>query len=139
MPCLTIEQIEQLAHGSAEGAEIEGWRRHLSECDKCRRQYEEALANEDALRKLRRQPDSDTHRSEQATGPAIKIEGYEIVREVGRGAQAIVYEAIQKGTKQTVALKILLEAMVTHEARRWRFEREMELAARLKHANCIRG
>lgn len=66
-----------------------------------------------------------------------ELEGYEIVREIGRGGMGVVYKAIQLSTKRAVALKVLLEGPFASEAARKRFEREIELAAQLRHANII--
>jgi len=74
-----------------------------------------------------------------AAGPTmgLQIEGYEIVRELGRGGQAVVYEALQRSTKRKVALKVLLEGALASKATRRRFEREIELVAQLRHPNII--
>jgi len=66
-----------------------------------------------------------------------ELEGYEIVREIGRGGMGVVYKAIQRSTKRAVALKVLLEGPFASDASRKRFEREIELAAQLRHANII--
>ena len=65
------------------------------------------------------------------------IEGYEIVRELSRGGQGVVYQGIQTGTKRKVAIKILLAGEHASESSRRRFEREIELVAQLKHPNII--
>lgn len=63
--------------------------------------------------------------------------GYEILREIHRGGQGIVYQAIQKGTKRKVAIKVLLEGHYASDAARRRFEREIELIAQLRHPNIV--
>lgn len=63
--------------------------------------------------------------------------GYELLREIHRGGQGIVYQAIQKGTKRKVAIKVLLEGHYAGESARRRFEREIELIAQLKHPNIV--
>ena len=73
--------------------------------------------------------------SAAAGGPAI--EGYEIIREIHRGGQGVVYQAIQKSTKRKVAIKVLLEGPYASKSARRRFEREIELVAQLKHPNII--
>lgn len=71
--------------------------------------------------------------------PAVgaEIEGYELQEEIHRGGQGVVYRAIQLGTKRQVALKVLLEGPFASETARRRFEREVELAASLRHANIV--
>jgi serine/threonine protein kinase len=65
------------------------------------------------------------------------IPGYEVLKQIGRGGMGIVYKAIQKSTKRLVALKLLLEGPFASDNARKRFEREIALAAQLKHANII--
>ncbi len=40
---------------------------------------------------------------------AIQIAGYQVLREISRGGQAVVCEAIQSSTKRKVAVKIMRE------------------------------
>lgn len=64
--------------------------------------------------------------------------GYQIVREIHRGGQGVVYQAIQKATKRKLALKMLREGPLTGSPRdRSRFEREIEILAQLNHPNIV--
>ncbi|MCG3125219.1 MAG: Serine/threonine-protein kinase PknD [Phycisphaerae bacterium] len=65
------------------------------------------------------------------------IDGYAIHEEIYRGGQGIVYRATQLGTKREVALKVILEGPYAGDDARRRFEREVELAASLKHPNIV--
>ncbi len=69
--------------------------------------------------------------------PSDMIEGYELVKELHRGGQGVVYQAVQKSTKRKVAIKVLLEGPFASHATRRRFEREIELVANLKHPNIV--
>lgn len=66
-----------------------------------------------------------------------ELPGYEIVREVSRGGQGIVYEAIQIRTRRRVALKILRQDHGLRRSQRARFEREIEIAAALHHPGIV--
>ncbi len=90
-------------------------------------------------RKLREVIDETETGEPSATAvPAhVAIEGYEIIRELHRGGQGVVYEAIQKSTKRKVAIKLLLEGRFASPSARRRFQREVTLAAGLKHPNII--
>lgn len=68
---------------------------------------------------------------------AARIQGYQLLEELHRGGQGVVYRAVQLGTKRTVALKVLLEGPFAGENARRRFEREIELAASLRHPNIV--
>ena len=56
--------------------------------------------------------------------PQPVIEGFDILHELHRGGQGIVYEAVQKSTKRKVAIKLLLEGVYASRIARKRFERE---------------
>lgn len=65
------------------------------------------------------------------------LSGYEIVREVHRGGQGVVYQAVQQATKRNVAIKVLSQGPFASAAGRTRFEREVETLARVRHPNIV--
>jgi len=79
---------------------------------------------------------STGHRPGPATR-AISIEGYDIVREVHRGGQGVIYEAVEKSAKRKVAIKVLLGGQHADKSAQKRFEREIELVAQLRHPHII--
>jgi serine/threonine protein kinase len=66
-----------------------------------------------------------------------RIGEYELIREVSRGAQGIVYRARQPNTQRDIALKRLIAGSLATPAMRARFEREVEAAAGLRHPNLV--
>ncbi len=74
---------------------------------------------------------------QSAASISDSIEGYEVLSEIHRGGQGVVYKAIQQATKRTVALKVLLEGPYASAKQRLRFEREIDLVAGLRHPNIV--
>ncbi len=67
--------------------------------------------------------------------PMPQVEGYEIAGPLGQGGMGTVWGAVQLSTRREVALKLLGKGMIGSEKDRARFEREVELTARLHHPN----
>ncbi len=63
--------------------------------------------------------------------------GYRIIREIHRGGQGIVFEAIQESTNRTVAIKVLKRGPFADTAELARFEREVHVLSRLNHPNIV--
>lgn len=62
---------------------------------------------------------------------------YILRQRIGVGGMSVVYEAFQANIKRKVAIKILPAYMAANDTNRQRFEREVELAARLEHPNIL--
>lgn len=73
--------------------------------------------------------------------PAIDIEGFEIVREIGRGGMGVVFEAIQHALQRRVAIKVLggsvSGSLTDGNQRLARFHTEARAAARLRHPHIV--
>ncbi|MFH0981735.1 MAG: serine/threonine-protein kinase [Planctomycetota bacterium] len=83
-------------------------------------------------------PDGVTTQSADAPSPpSDSFAGYQIVREIHRGGQGVVYQAIQKSTHRKVALKVMREGPFAGPADRARFEREVQILGQLQHPNIV--
>jgi eukaryotic-like serine/threonine-protein kinase len=65
-----------------------------------------------------------------------RVEGYEVVGELGRGGAAVVYRARHLGLNRLVALKMLVGSPQVGNLRE-RLRREAQALARLKHPNIV--
>ncbi len=77
-------------------------------------------------------------RSVPARGAHPSIDGYDLLHEIARGGQGIVYLAVQRSTRRQVALKLLIERGFATAAARRRFEREIELLASIDHPGIVK-
>ncbi len=62
---------------------------------------------------------------------------YELLEEVGRGGQGVVFRAWQKSLNRTVAVKIIEIGQLTTSAHLKRLRREAEAAAKLNHPGIV--
>ena len=70
--------------------------------------------------------------------PTPTLPGYELLDKIGEGGMGVVWKAIQLGTKRRVAIKFLGTRAFGSERAQRRFEREVELSAKLEHPNVAR-
>jgi len=151
--CPTQADFDRYHAGEMDEAEAAGVQAHLDGCSKCAvRDASLVAAHEDLLARLRgltkespAQVAPPSNRTQTApdssekprSRPHVTITGYDVIVELSHGGQGIVYRAKQKSTNREVAIKVLLEGAYASDAARKRFQREIELAAQLKHPNII--
>ncbi|GMU84478.1 MAG: hypothetical protein AMXMBFR47_43470 [Planctomycetota bacterium] len=131
--CPPVEVLETLALGRSPE---DGWAGHVEGCATCRSTLERIR---DDNRFLSSFANGLGLPAPPAAGPtgAVSIPGYEIVREIHRGGQGVVYEALQLSTKRPVAVKVMKQGPFATIADRARFEREVETLSRLNHPNIV--
>ena len=115
---------------------------HIGGCDRCRASVEEFRESNAFLAgvstALRAQESNEpVTNGEAAAVVPDPVAGYEIQEEIHRGGQGIVYRAVQTRTRRTVAIKMLLGGRSSTERQRERFEREIRIAAALRHPNIV--
>ena len=68
---------------------------------------------------------------------SLVIPGYRILREIHRGGQGVVYQAMQESTHRKVAIKVLKEGPLADLTELTRFDREVDILSRLNHPHIV--
>jgi len=80
---------------------------------------------------------ADGYTNQSGCPTAVTFPGYRVIREIHRGGQGIVFEAVQESTDRVVAIKVLRRGPFADPAEFARFEREAHLLGRMNHPNIV--
>jgi serine/threonine protein kinase len=165
--CLSQDLVERYVGGNCSGQEERIVETHSTQCEECRRRIESersdtpaqeepdsvkpnvharvtatvesAVCRDDNPTKSMTE-DSTDRLVQRAFGEGVDtaFEGYKVLGQIGEGGAGTVWRALQLSTQRQVALKVLGMGTFASEKARLRFEREVELTARLEHPNIAR-
>lgn len=132
--CPPPRDLESFAVGGDGAAPVGG---HVQRCVACRELVDEIRENQRFLRGAARALASALDRPTNPASTPGSVAGFELIEEISRGGQGIVYRAVQTATKRPAAVKMLLTGSLASSRQQNRFEREIEYAARLRHPNIV--
>ena len=118
MSCLSNENLAALVGGSADAEQLSTWKAHISKCDTCATRFarkqvglspselvSDPSADPDATITVKPNLDAGA-----AGAPSDAIPGYLILKELHRGGQGVVYQAIQDPLRHEGTVKADEEA-----------------------------
>lgn len=134
--CLDLMTLDKLVRDP--GAHLDpDCGRHLHSCEKCRDLLAQMRRDDRFLERFR----SSRGESAEASSPGhghVCVNGYSVLGVIAYGGQGVVYRGTQHGTGREVAIKVPIGDALRRPSTRYRFEREIELTARLDHPGIVR-
>jgi len=133
-------ELAAIARSDPQAPVVDGLPAHLTECPVCAAIVDRIAADNALLAEFAQAaPMPPAPRSTEESGPIQSgpILGYRLGDEIHRGAQGAVYRAEQLATRRTCAVKMLLRGRFAGERERIRFEREVEVVARMRHPSIV--
>jgi len=128
-PVTTVVRPRCERCGKDVSAEVRNGRRGQYVCQACQT---DLMAQEGGLRRL----------MQEAAGKprdpaALRLDGYEIGEELGKGGMGVVYRAVRKAGGQPAAVKIMLARVAVSDSARKMFLREIDVSRQLVHPNIV--
>lgn len=112
-----------------------------AECASSLRELERELGEADAFlgefKAVASVPATPSQRAPVASGDDGPIRGYQLGEEIHRGGQGAVFHAEQLATRRHCAVKMLLGGKFASDKQRLRFEREVEVVAKMRHPSIV--
>ncbi len=130
--CPPVQALEQFSLHPSDGDDIA---EHITRCSVCAAAIKQMREANDLLHEFISANSGEL--GVQTSSHADRLPGYELLEELYRGGQGVVYSARQLATKRIVAVKLLLQGAFATSKQLHRFEREIELVASLKHPNIV--
>lgn len=133
-PCPPEETLALVAAGTDVDPAVQA---HVRSCPACAgaiaEMHEDARFLAEAAPMLR--SGARARRGEITVGDSIP--GFTILGEIHRGGQGVVYKAWHEPTHRFLAIKLLLQGAFATPRQRFRFDREIDIAAQLRHPNIV--
>lgn len=140
-PCISNSAFEELLAGGLNQEESTRVQMHCETCPECQLRLDRMRADDALFRDLQQvmQPLRETPSEVESKDFAatLREHGYELKSEIHRGGQGIVFRAFHDSTHREVAVKQLTYKPWTSTEQRIRFEREVEVIARLSHPHIV--